>query len=78
MTKKITILMELLNKSENKITFSEILKKCILEKNLPSSKGEIYFLISTLKALDIFEDLLNDGFKINWEIYEKLKGDGSI
>lgn len=70
--------MEQLNNNKNTINFSEILKICVLDKILPHSKGEIYFLISTLKALGIFENSPPNGFKINWEVYEKLKIEDSI
>ena len=60
------------------ISFSELLKICVLGQGLPHNKGEIYFLVSTLKALGILEEISNQQYKINWQIYETLKKEGSL
>ena len=78
MAKNIRILIDQLNPKSTKITFSELLKICVFDKDLPHSKGEVYFLVTTLKAMGILEETTSQEFKINWVVCEKLKRDGII
>jgi len=78
MPKNINLLIEQIEINQKQISFSDLLKICLLNKDLPHSKGEIYFLITTLKALGIFNELKNQEYEINWSAYNKLKKEGSI
>lgn len=78
MVKNVQILVSLIDTKLERISFQELLKLCVLSPDLPHSKGEIYFLVSTLKALGILEDTKEDDYKINWVEFEKLKEDGLI
>jgi len=78
MIEKAVILFNEIKEDTKEISFSEILNLCAKNKGLPKNKGDLYFLISSLEAMKVFERLPQKIFKINWKEYHKLKIEGGF
>lgn len=70
------VLMGKLDKKPTEIKFSEIIKICLLDKDLPHARGDIYFLVNTLIAFGIFEKTAQGKYKINWVKYSEIAKEG--
>lgn len=78
MIEKTVLLFDQIDKKILEIKFEDILKICLLTKDLPKSKGDIYFLISSLEALKILEKTKYKTYKIDWTQFNQVKKDGGF
>ena len=73
MKEKIIDFVDTIPKEKNKINMQEIFQLFLETDHLPSSKGEVYFIVSLCKTLKLFKTIKRSEYEIDWNAIKNLK-----